>query len=112
MTDAEILEIIADGIVDGTDMDCTPADQARAVLKALRDAGVLQEWQPIETAPNHVLHVRGVWVNSAATGNRLYFEANAGYIDEGGYFITSSGDECGWMPEDFTHWMPLPEAPQ
>jgi hypothetical protein len=41
MTDAEILEIIADGIVDGTDMDCTPADQARAVLKALRDAGVV-----------------------------------------------------------------------
>jgi hypothetical protein len=41
MTDAEILEIIADGIVDGTDMDCTTADQARAVLKALREAGVL-----------------------------------------------------------------------
>jgi hypothetical protein len=43
MTDAEILEIIADGIVDGTDMDCTTADQARAVLKALRDAGVFEE---------------------------------------------------------------------
>lgn len=46
MTDQDIIEIIVQGIVDGTDMGCTPMDQARAVLKALRDEGVFKaEWE-------------------------------------------------------------------
>lgn len=43
MTDADLIALIADGIVDGTDLDCTTEDQARAVLKALRDAGVVAD---------------------------------------------------------------------
>ena len=41
MTDSEILAIIAQGIVDGTDLDCTPETQAREVLRQLREAGVI-----------------------------------------------------------------------
>jgi hypothetical protein len=58
MTDAELIEIIADGIVDGTDMDCTTVDQARAVLKALRDAGVFEaEWKRGRDAAAHCVYL-------------------------------------------------------
>jgi hypothetical protein len=63
-------------------------------------------------APTDELHVRGVWVHSASTGDRLYFEAVAGYVDEDGFFVNSTGEECGWRPEYFTYWMPLPEPPK
>ena len=71
------------------------------------------EWKPIETAPNeeHVPHVRGMWVYNAHTGKPLYFDMCAGYL-EGGDFVSVSGDDFGWSPEDYTHWMPLPEPPK
>jgi DNA-binding MarR family transcriptional regulator len=42
MTDQDIIDIIAQGIVDGTDLDCTVNDQAREVLRQLRAAGVIE----------------------------------------------------------------------
>jgi hypothetical protein len=73
----------------------------------------MMEWQPIETAPkeDQVLHARGVWVHSNATGNRLYFDVCAGYLQDGD-FLAADGDDYGWRPEDYTHWMPLPEPPK
>ena len=45
MNDAELLDLIATAIVDGTDMDCTARDQAASVLRALRENGVFRaEW--------------------------------------------------------------------
>jgi hypothetical protein len=69
-------------------------------------------WQPIETAPKEDghMHLRGVWVFSAQTGKRMYFDVCAGYL-ECGDFLSSDGEDHGWRPEDYTHWMPLPEPP-
>jgi hypothetical protein len=113
MTDADLIEIIADGIVDGTDMDCTTVDQARAVLKALRDAGVLPQWRPIETAPKDGTHVLAFWPSiydaENATQSESWFgprwsDLNAECVWQTAY---EYGDEL--TP---THWMPLPETPQ
>ena len=73
----------------------------------------MTQWQPIETAPDEdgVLHVRATWVHSATTSNPLYFDVCAGYLSEGD-FVSASGDDHGWRPEDYTHWMPLPEPPK
>jgi hypothetical protein len=70
------------------------------------------EWQPIDTAPQDdgVLHVRALWVYSSSTKKPLYFEACAGVVSDGD-FVSISGDDYGWRPEDYTHWMPLPEPP-
>jgi hypothetical protein len=70
------------------------------------------KWQPIETAPTEdgVLHVRALCVHSHLTGNRLYFYAVAGYLEDGD-FVSASGGGFGWRPEDYTHWMPLPAEP-
>jgi hypothetical protein len=71
------------------------------------------EWQPIETAPKDdgVLHVRGLWVYSAKSGDSLYFDACAGYMQDGD-FVTACDDQYGWRPEDYTHWIPLPALPE
>jgi hypothetical protein len=116
MTDADLIEIIADGIVDGTDMDCTPADQARAVLKALRDAGVLPQWHPIETAPKKHNH------EGASCGPLVLLASTYGHLAVGYWGRGIANASEGWCnPHDhlpmqywnaFTHWQPLPEAPQ
>jgi hypothetical protein len=77
----------------------------------------MNEWQPIETAPTDegVLHVRGLWVYSVITGRPLYFDVCAGYLEGGafrGAFVSAGGDDYGWRPEDYTHWMPLPPEPE
>lgn len=74
----------------------------------------MTDWQPIKTAPNdpHVLHVRGVWVHSATTGEPLYFDAHAGYVDDDGDFISTDDDVFGWRADDYTHWVSLPEPPR
>lgn len=90
MTDQEIINIIAQGIVDGTDLDCTAETQAREVLRQLRAAGVLPQWQPIETAPKDGT-VFDIWV------------AGAGRIVNVKHARAYHGA---------THWQPRPEAPQ
>lgn len=109
MTDQEIIEIISEGIVDGTDMDCTVKDQARAVLKALRDAGALSQWQPIETAPKDGSIV-DLWV--------IPFTGRAGRLPDV-WWTNATGWRAGnrnpvteSLAKRATHWMPLPEAPQ
>jgi len=71
------------------------------------------EWKSIKTAPKKdgVLHVRGMWVHSAGTGDRLYFDVCAGYMEDG-EFVATDGESHGWQADDFTHWMPLGEPPQ
>ena len=51
-------------------------DYAREAIVALPAVDLERAWQPIETAPkeDRVLHVRGIWLHSAVTGNRLYFD--------------------------------------
>jgi len=94
-----------------TDYRIEAATKEEWAERALRAEAKLA-WQPIETAPseNHVLHIRSLWVYSALTGSALYFDMCAGYL-ENGDFISPSGDNCGWRPEDYTHWMPLPAPP-
>ena len=72
------------------------------------------KWQPIETAPrDSSLHVRGLWVYHSRNGERLYWDAVAGYVDqESGDFLQTCGDDCGWDRADFTHWMSLPPPPE
>ena len=68
-------------------------------------------WQPIETAPNdETQHVRGLWVCKNRTGKRLHWEAIAGRMEDGD-FCDHDGN-APWWPEDYSHWMPLPEPPQ
>ncbi len=75
MDDAELLDLIATAIVDGTDMDCTARDQAASVLRALRENGVFRaEWDAaIETAVailqddiNNLLS----WTNAEPAGSK------------------------------------------
>ena len=73
----------------------------------------MSDWQPIETAPkcDGVAHIRGVWVHSATTRKRMYFDVCPGYL-ESGDFIAMDGEDYGWRPEDYSHWMHLPEPPK
>ena len=69
------------------------------------------EWQDISTAPTDRHHVRGIWVRHRPSGN-TYWEVVAGYVDdETGEFIDHDGNSP-WRAEDYTHWMPLPPAPE
>ena len=69
-------------------------------------------WQPIETAPENegVAHIRGVWVHNATTKKPMYFDVCPGYLEDGG-FIAIDGEDHGWRPDDYSHWMPLPQPP-
>lgn len=71
------------------------------------------EWKHIKTAPNEegILHIRGLWVYSNSTGKQLYFDACAGYVQDG-FFVAANGDDWGWKADDFSYWIPLPEPPK
>lgn len=74
-------------------------------------------WKPIETAPEGEPHIRGMWVFCAHTKKPKYFEANVGYVDDGGDFVDMDGnDDFGWRADDYDWWwplpMPLPEPPK
>ena len=121
MTDQEILDIIAQGIVDGTDLDCTAETQAREVLRQLRAAGVLPQWQPIETAPKK----KSPRARKFESGPLILLASTFGHIAVGYWGLGRRNTEKCWcnvhdhMPMEywnaFTHWMPIPmqpEAPQ
>lgn len=68
----------------------------------------MSDWQPIETAPTDVEHVRGLHVYSP-NGSLVGFFYWAGYVDdESGRFYDCEGQHVGWESEDFTHWAELP----
>lgn len=71
----------------------------------------MSKWKPIETAPDDVAHVRGLWVYSAETKEPMYWQADCGCVSIDGDFIGSNGDNFGWQAGDYTHWTPLPEPP-
>ena len=102
-SDDDLIAIIAQGITDGTDLDCTAETQAREVLRQLRAAGVMPQWQPIETAPKDGTRVL-VWRRDedGYTHRRVGVDH---FNVEIGKWWRSRRD---MYP---THWMPLPEAP-
>jgi hypothetical protein len=70
------------------------------------------DWRTdMKNAPTDTPHLRGVWVINARTQQPTYFEANSGYIDDSGEFVSFNGDEFGWHPSEYTHWSPLPDTP-
>ena len=72
----------------------------------------MSDWQPIETAPkDETLHVRALWVFSSKTRTPIRWEPVAGYIDDSGEFLDHDGNSP-WRAEDYTHWQPLPPAPE
>lgn len=79
---------------------------ARAVIQAhtaaLREAGLLREWLPIESAPKDGTSVL-LWLDSYCEVAHWH-TANA-----------SGGGISGWAPHAYwrrpTHWMSLPAAP-
>lgn len=85
-------------------------DEQGSVITAWNRRAPVGAWQPIETAPTDVPHIRGLWVYRAKTGERLYWQTDAGVVEHGD-FILSDGDGSGWMASDYTHWMPLSEPP-
>lgn len=91
------------------------ADQlvvADAVLTALREAGSLHEWRPIEEAPKdgtsiiaYCVHVNAKYATNSIQEGWEY-PVIAKWIDHNGGGWTWHG-----MAGTFTHYMPLPPAP-
>lgn len=82
------------------------------ISAATQPAPIPTAWQPIETAPTDVLHVRGLWVYDDS-GQPLSFDCDTGRIDDDGFFVDEFGNVHGWSADDYTHWHPLaiPPAP-
>lgn len=73
---------------------------------------LLAGWQPIETAPqDDTRHIRGLWVRHAPKGVEptYYWEAHIGHVTDEGCFDVAHGDDAGWEPDSYTHWMPEPK---
>ena len=72
------------------------------------------QWQPIETFNDDDTggHIRGLYVRHTPSG-KMFWEQFLGYVDEDtGQFVTLDGDYIGWDTEAYTHYMPLPPAPE
>jgi len=67
------------------------------------------EWQPIETAPVDESILCAVNVEHAKTG-ASWWEMHVIQIDSETGEIHSDND-AGWAAGDYSHWMPLPDAP-
>lgn len=94
-------------------MDAVCKAQRFTATDEAQPAPIPTAWQPIETAPTDVFHVRGLWVHDK-DGAPLYFETDAGFVDDDGHcFIDSAGNVYGWAAYQYTHWHPLdvPPAP-
>jgi hypothetical protein len=70
-------------------------------------------WKLIdENTPKDEPHVRGIWVYSSSTQKPLYWQADCGTVSDDGFFSLSDGDDAGWHPDDYTHWIALPPPPE
>lgn len=69
-------------------------------------------WKPLETFTDEIgLHVRALWVYSAATGKPIYFSADCGYLNDDGVFVNSCGeDDFGWQADDYDWWCEVPQS--
>lgn len=61
-------------------------------------AALLPRWQAIESAPKDETRILGTWSHFVAI---VQWSA-----ESHGWF-----DQHGWVTDNFTHWMPLPEPP-
>lgn len=74
----------------------------------------LSGWRSIDTAPDNEgeMHLRGVWVfciNQHGEKYPAYFQADCGYLNESGDFLSTDGDDFGWAAEDYDWWAPIPD---
>lgn len=71
----------------------------------------IEDWQPIKTAPDDRVHIRGLWVHNHKTGVTRW-DQYLGYVDEDtGCFIGIDGDHYGWSLEDYDMWHEAPTPP-
>lgn len=71
-------------------------------------------WRKIdENTPDDEPHIRGLWVYRTDRTKPPVWFCSVGRVeaDEWYRFVDLSGEDTGWHPEDYTHWMPLPPAP-
>ena len=68
-----------------------------------------QGWLPIESAPVAEPFLAGVYVSNNKTGQR-WWECHVVWIDDETGEIDSDTD-AGWSIRDYSHWQPLPPAP-
>ena len=90
-------------------------DEAAIVLTAqaarIAELEAASAWQPIETAPDDIQHIRGLWSVYNKTGEK-FWNSYLGYVDdETGEFGGEYGEDFGWSNDDFTHWMHRPTQP-
>lgn len=103
----------------GCQFDSAWSQQASEQVAALDAAIALmrgQSWQPISTAPNDRIHVRGLWVRMRrdACPDEMEWRQYVGYIeDETGRFVDPEyGEDFGWEADDYDCWMELPAPPK
>ena len=70
----------------------------------------MAEWQPIETAPADEPFLATLQVRNRNTGQQ-WWEMHVIWIDSETGEVSSDTD-AGWSAGDYTHWMPLPPAPE
>lgn len=85
---------------------CRQIAELRAAIAAMGGAG----WRPIETAPRDGMpFLAAIWVSHNDCARRWDMHV-IGYDGVEGEM--NSDFETGWDLEDYSHWMPLPPAPE
>lgn len=81
-------------------------------VKSEQWAALMGGWLPIESVTiDEPPHVRIIPVYEYSVFS--HYEADVGYIDEdSGVFVDVFGNPTGWDADDYTHWQPLPPAPE
>jgi len=69
------------------------------------------EWKDISTVPDDAgTHVRGLMIKNIETGAK-WWKVTAGHINDYGEFVDDE-NYSPWNAGDYTHWIPLPPAPE